>query len=323
MKRNFDYFCKKYLDFIENNKNYSALTIKNYGVDLNHFADFIKNYQEVSRDNIDAEFLTKIDLLTFRSFNAHRRSDNKSKASSVSRNISCLRSFFAFLRQNYGIKNEAIFELKMPKKGKTLPKSLSEKEAKDFLIAFFNESQSGKDKEKKIEEWIILRDYALLMLIYATGLRISEAFSISLKDVKRFDSKKDVSPLIIKGKGSKERIVYILKLAVKAIENYLNALPKHLHDKLEKNKSIFLGKSGKVYAKTMFQKKVRDIRKDMGLEDSITPHAFRHSFATHLLYKEADLRSIQKLLGHERLSTTQKYIKTNMADILQNYHNLN
>src|SRR5690606_17556459 len=144
--------------------------------------------------------------------------------------------------------------------------------------------------------WLAKRDMALLILIYATGLRISEALSLKVNDM-------DHEQLVIQGKGNKERIVPLLPAVRTAVKDYIAACPYPLTD----NDLLFLGARGKPLQPAIFQKQLRKLREWLGLPDATTPHAFRHSFATHLLSGGADLRSIQELLGHASLSTTQRY----------------
>ena len=159
------------------------------------------------------------------------------------------------------------------------------------------------------EAWIILRDQALLYLLYGCGLRISEALSLKVKDIsKEF--------IIIKGKGGKERKIPIINAITKQIEIYLGSCPYNLKE----SDFIFVGKQGKVLNPGVFQRQIRYLRNKLNLPETLTPHAFRHSFATHILTNGGDLKSIQELLGHQDLSTTQKYTKIEAKHLLNVYN---
>jgi integrase/recombinase XerC len=161
------------------------------------------------------------------------------------------------------------------------------------------------------EHWCYLRDLALLTLIYGCGLRISEALAVTKDDLHD-------DYLKVLGKGSKERILPMLKIVKERIDDYLKNCPYGFAS----SNPIFLGARGGNYHPTLFQALIRRIRKSLQLPDSVTPHAFRHSFATHLLESGGDLRSIQELLGHSSLSTTQRYTKVDKKRLLDVYANL-
>ena len=159
------------------------------------------------------------------------------------------------------------------------------------------------------EEWLAKRDVALLTLVYGAGLRIGEALSLSLRDVPSGES------MVITGKGNKQRVVPILPQIKSAIEDYVQVCPFPLNA----DSPLFLGAKGKPLDPAIFQKQVRKLRAYLGLPENTTPHAFRHSFATHLLSAGGDLRAIQELLGHASLSTTQRYTAVDSERLLNAY----
>ena len=160
------------------------------------------------------------------------------------------------------------------------------------------------------QEWVRLRDVALLTLIYGCGLRIAEALAITPAQLPE-----KASSLVLTGKGNKQRMVPLLPLVHEAIAAYKKACPFHLDNK----EPMFKGARGKPLQPAIFQKEIRNLRAALGLPDSATPHAFRHSFATHLLAGGGDLRTIQELLGHADLSTTQRYTKVDHERLLSAY----
>ena len=187
-----------------------------------------------------------------------------------------------------------------PKFQKKLPRALSPKVAKEI-----SSSVGLTDGEP----WIVARDTAVILLLYGCGLRISEALSIKYHDIPLADTLK------IKGKGDKFRVIPILKIAKEAVENYLNLLPFTLNT----NDNIFRGVRGGSLNPRSTQLVMKLIREKLGIAASATPHSLRHSFATHLLTSGADLRSIQELLGHASLSTTQIYTSVDSSHLMDVY----
>jgi len=288
---------KDWLDYLENQKICSKHTISAYRVDIRNFLEFINKH---SGESVSLAKLGELDLRDFRSWLAYRHKQ-KFTATSTARSLSVVRSFFRRLEKNQIVSNAAIFHIRTPKLAKTLPKALPESQA---LAALDNIGSEHK------EDWVELRDVALLTLIYGLGLRISEALNLTPKDIKS-----DAKTIIIKGKGNKERMVPILPQVGIAIEAYKKSCPFDL----EKDLPLFRGVRGKALNPAIFQKEIRLLRTSLGLPQSATPHAFRHSFATHLLAGGGDLRSIQELLGHSDLSTTQRYTKVDNERLISAY----
>lgn len=288
-----------FLLYLASEKRSSKNTIISYKTDISSFFKFLFGYFE---QKVDVKMLENLEIRDFRSFLANRVNEEFENISNA-RAISVLRSFFDYLNKNHKISNNAVRKVKIPKIPKPIPKAVDEIDIEKIMDLL-------KDFNK--ENWCYLRDFALLTLIYGCGLRIMEALSITKNDL----GEKDF--IRTSGKGDKERIVPILPIIKDRIEDYLTSCPYGLAP----DEAIFRGSRGGPYHPTLFQTLIRRIRKALHLPDYITPHAFRHSFATHLLENGGDLRSIQELLGHSSLSTTQRYTKVDKKRLLEVYSNL-
>lgn len=291
-----DFFVKQFLQFLESEKKYSQNTLISYGCDIENFINFIAAIKNKSVDENDLENLSIHDFRKWLS----SRLENHINASNA-RALAALRSLFRFLNKNNLIQNKEIFKIKTPKVAKNLPRSVDKIDIDKIFLDI--------QKFRKTN-WQAKRDIALLTLIYGCGLRISEALSISKKSIENSQT------LIVTGKGKKQRMAPLLPIIKKRINEYLEICPF----KPDLNNSIFFSKSGKPYSRRLFSSLIKMIRQDLNLQENITPHAFRHSFATHLLEAGGDLRTIQELLGHENLSTTQKYTKIDKSRLLSVYN---
>ena len=278
-------------------KRASEHTIISYLNDLRHFFEFLSGHQG---GRVGVKVLNKIEAKDMRAWLASRAGEYE--ATSTARALSTVKSFFRHLKKLGKLDNDAIFHMRGPKLKKSLPKALDEVQAGQALA---NIGMQHTDS------WINKRDTALLVLIYGCGLRISEALSLTYKDRPQGET------LSIVGKGNKQRIVPVLPLVVSAIAEYIGECPYPF----TAASPLFLGKQGKALDPAIFQLQVRKVRAALGLPDSATPHAFRHSFATHLLSAGGDLRSIQELLGHASLSTTQRYTHVDKARLMNAYKN--
>lgn len=288
-------FVEKFLRFLEVEKKYSNNTFESYRIDIFYFLDFIFCTKSKVLSKSDLESLTIYD---FRKWLA-RRVENHNNASNA-RALAALRSLFRFLNQNNLLLNREIEKIKTPKISKPIPKSVDQVDIEKIFLEI--------EKFHKVE-WKMRRDIALLTLIYGCGLRISEALMVSKKSLENSQN------LVVTGKGKKQRIVPLLPMVLKRINEYLAISPfSPLFDQ-----PIFLGSKGKAITRRDFSGLISHIRKNLNLAETITPHAFRHSFATHLLEAGGDLRTIQELLGHESLSTTQRYTKVDKARLLSVY----
>lgn len=286
--------------FLATEKRSSKHTIESYRTDILNLLSFVTKYKGFQ---VGKKTLEMLDHKDFRAWLTHRHGQNLS-FNSTARAVSAIKSFFRYLEKNKNITNPEISNLKSPKTTKPLPKAIDQNNAKLIIEAV-------KDFSK--HTWTAERDIALLTLIYGCGLRISEALSITLQDIRNGDF------IRVKGKGNKERNIPILPIIKKRIDLYLKDCP-HL---IMPSDKLFVGVRGGEYSPTLFQKLVRDIRTALDLPETVTPHAFRHSFATHLLENGADLRSIQELLGHSSLSTTQRYTKIDSKRLLEAYNKIN
>ncbi|MCC3861651.1 tyrosine recombinase XerC [Emcibacteraceae bacterium Y4] len=210
------------------------------------------------------------------------------------------------MRRNNIISNDAIDAVSSPKLKKRLPRPLSQDAAKRTIkdVGDFATPDNNAD-------WVADRDIAVLTLLYGCGLRISEALSLNVGDL----DKKDI--MTIRGKGGKERLVPIIPVVIQAVDQYLNTCPK----KLNRGDPLFIGVRGKRLNARNVQLAMQKVRTALGLPSSATPHALRHSFATHLLTAGGDLRTIQELLGHADLSTTQHYTDVDTAYLMDVYNN--
>jgi len=237
----------------------------------------------------------------FRAWLAGRSSDGMAR-SSTARALSVVRGFFRFLDKRGLVHNPNLAALRTPKVPRLVPRPLTERDAVDVV----NEIGSLSD-----EQWIADRDIALLTLLYGAGLRISEALSLTCGDVADLPD-----TLVITGKGEKQRLVPMLPVVHDAISVYLESRPYVI----SKDDPLFVGTRGGPLNPAVAQRQMRRTRGLLGLPDTATPHALRHSFATHLLGAGGDLRTIQELLGHASLSTTQRYTDVEGEQMLQIYN---
>ncbi len=275
----------------------SEHTYISYKNDIDSFLSFLDEY---NGGQTDIDTIISVDIRCLRSYLASLKSKDYA-SSSIARKLATIKNFYKFLiRKKHNI-DHSIFAIRSPKKLRTIPKALTLEQTSISI----DSSSSEID-----ENWVVLRNKAIIILIYSAGLRISEALSITKNHL--------ISDVIrIKGKGNKERIVPWLDISKNAIKEYLDELPYNLNQ----DEPIFLGKRGKVLKQNYFNTILIKMRRTYNLPEHITPHAFRHSFATHMLENGADLRVIQDLLGHASLSTTQIYTKTNIAHLKKAHKN--
>jgi integrase/recombinase XerC len=297
----------KFSEYLSFNLRFSENTIKSYTHDIELFFKFL------SSQNIKITAIQNLTLNDFRMYFSFRITERKNKASSNARAISSLKSFFSFLEKSNIVSSSEIQKIKFPKLPKTLPKALKENEIVELIENF---------EEQEIENsWESLRNKALVTLIYSAGLRISEALSLNKKDFH-----KNTFFLKIKGKGSKERFVPLLEKAKEEMSEYINSLdisllpdyPVFINGKRDKK----TGKPKRLTAREV-QKIIQNSRERLNLPKFTTPHALRHSFATHIIENGGNIRNVQSLLGHSSLSTTQKYVKVDeklLAEAYKKFH---
>ena len=214
--------------------------------------------------------------------------------------MSTVRGFFRYLEKHGLGHNPALGAVRTPKVPKSVPKALDIAEALESVEAVADFTDTP---------WIAKRDIAVLMLLYGCGLRIGEALALNRHQAPRADT------MVVTGKGNKQRLVPVLPVVREAVEDYLAACPRPL----EPDDPLFIGARGKRLDASVIQKQMRKIRILFGLPETATPHALRHSFATHLLAGGGDLRTIQELLGHASLSTTQRYTDVDSARLMAVY----
>ena len=285
-----------WLSFLRDERRASEHTLGAYRRDLENFSRFLAEHLGKIPELSD---LSSLRLADFRAWLARRAGENRAKTSTA-RALSSLRGFFRYLKRRGKAENAALGLLRTPKLPRALPKPLSPDEAEDAMARIGDVAN---------EPWTALRDTALITLLYGCGLRISEALALDRKSAPFGET------LRIKGKGNKERVVPVLPAVGEAVAGYLAACPY----RLKPEDPLFVGARGARLKPGVVQRQVRKLRRYLGLPETATPHALRHSFATHLLSSGADLRAIQELLGHASLSTTQRYTAVDKAQLMEVY----
>lgn len=288
--------CQQWVAYLKGGKGLSAHTLKAYQQDWNQFIFFFQNYLGNSPSFKILKSLKPSDL---RAWLADRHKEGL-QSRSTARSVSSIKNFFYYLRQQNLIEHHSIFDLKPPKLKKTLPRPLSVEQI-DVLL--------NEIHQVSCEPWVGQRDRSLFMLIYSGGLRISEALSLRYQDTKSMDY------LTILGKGQKFRKVPFLERVKNELEKYCNLCPYSFED----STFLFYGLKGRRLSSVAAEYQMRRYRKLMGLPDWVTPHALRHSCATHLMENSGNLRAIQELLGHASLSTTQIYTDINQDYLFKEY----
>jgi integrase/recombinase XerC len=286
-----------WLAHLQHERGHADKTLEAYARDVRQFLGFVA--QQLGYPPCLAD-LARLDLKTFRGFLASRRRSG-AVSRSLARSLSALRQLFRWLEAQKLVENRKILQLAMPKVPHSVPKPLTVGKAAGVVDA-------GPGAEL---DWVLARDSAVLMLLYGSGLRIAEALSIKTKDAPTPD--RDV--LRIKGKGGKERLVPVLPVVREAVARYLQLCPYPL----EPNEPMFRGAKGGPLSPRLIQLAMERLRESLDLPATATPHALRHSFATHLLSAGGDLRQIQELLGHASLSTTQAYTEVDRDRLLAVY----
>jgi len=281
---------RSFLNYLLVDKGLSNNTAKAYEADISSFFQWLDN-EDLKYKNLQEDHINQYISFLFQ---------RKMRSSSVNRKISSIKSFYIFLVKRNFVKNSPLNDLVTPKQEKYLPESMSEAEVDKLL--------NSPDVSNKIEN----RDKAMIEMLYATGMRISELVNLKMTDV-------DMKRCVVKvfGKGSKERLVPFGETALDSLKSYLNDREQ------SSSKEIFLSNRGKKMTRVAFWQRVKVYLIRENLKNSISPHTLRHAFATHLLNRGADLRSVQLLLGHSDLSTTQIYThiaKQRLSDVLKKHH---
>ncbi|MFB0931204.1 MAG: tyrosine recombinase XerC [Ascidiaceihabitans sp.] len=289
---------QKWLDHQKSLKGSAENTVTAYAGDVSEFLVFITNHKGESQ-GLGA--LSKITISDMRAWMANSRGSGVGPRS-LARKLSAVKVFYRWLAAREGFEPTAVLLTRSPKFTKKLPRPLAIDAARDMIETV--EMQS-------LEPWVAARDAAVVTLLWGCGLRISEALGLKGIDAPL------PQVMRITGKGGKERIVPVVKAARAAVDAYVKACPHILTD----DGPLFRGVRGGVLSPRAIQKAMASARMQLGLPATATPHALRHSFATHLLNAGGDLRTIQELLGHASLSTTQAYTAIDTARLLDVYDN--
>jgi len=315
---------QKFLDYLTFEKRFSVHTAKCYGADLHQFGGFLQGASEAgtpegatislsdepgggaavathTSTQIDHLLLT-VDVNAVRAYLVFLNDKEYSKAT-IARKLATLRSFYKFLVKRNEITANPVITVRTPKQEKKLPRFLEYEEVKRLL------------ETPPMDNWLGARDAAILETLYSTGIRVSELVALNMDDV---DFLGEV--VHIRGKGKKERIAPISSSALQVIQHYMEYRNKRAQNNNNFDpKVLFVNKHGRRLSTRSVRRKMDKYLKIAGLDPSISPHTLRHSFATHMLNKGADLRSVQELLGHQSLSTTQVYTHLSTAKIKEIY----
>ncbi len=286
-----DQYLGSFFNYLVIEKGLSSNSIKAYKIDIKKFLLWLSLSNKPSFKNICESDLNEYIAYMFK---------NKLSSSSVNRNISSIKAFYLFLIKRKIIMISPAAEIITPKQERYLPTSMSEQEVEKLL--------NSPKSSIRIE----IRDKAMIEMLYATGMRISELVNLKLNNV-------DINRCVVKvlGKGSKERLIPFGENALEALNLYLNIRPS------SNSKEVFLSNRKRRLSRVTFWQRIKTYLKRENLKLSISPHTLRHAFATHLLNRGADLRSVQLLLGHSDLSTTQIYThiaKQRLSDVLKKHH---
>lgn len=288
----------------------SLHTWRTYANVLCQWILFLQNHKGVSEPTLNV--LLDITISDVRAFLAWR--SQKVQKQSNALGLSALRTFYRYCRlKAFGEPPFSLDRIKRPRHEKKLPRPIAYTDLQDLVQAFADPHFQLCSSKNPCPLWIIHRDWALCLLLYGAGLRISEA--VGLRWLEEWPSD-PFSPLRICGKGNKERYVPLLPEVRKAVESYISVCPYH---KGHRGEPLFWGARGKKLDVRVFRQKIFHMRSALGISEKTTPHSLRHSFATHLLENGANVRDIQELLGHSCLKTTQRYAEVSPSRLLQCY----
>lgn len=286
-----------WIQYLETEKYASIHTVRAYLTDVAHFLAFLTRHH-AEQPGLSA--VADADIRDFRAW-LSRKANEGVVAASRARSLSGVRNFYTWLDRNGVLHNPTAGRLSTPKLPRKLPKAMT-------IDQVFKILSDSLDKDA---DWDVLRDRALIALLYGSGLRIAEALSLRVKDIESADGM-----LCVLGKGKKERMVPLLTPVKRIIQTYQDALIAQGISR-KSDQPIFIGKRGGVLNAGVAQRSIREIRHRYGLPDSFTPHALRHSYATHLLAEGMNMREIQELLGHVSLSTTQRYTDVDIEALMR------
>jgi len=300
MARSAEALKRDWLAALTHERRVSPHTLRAYGDDLSRLISFLREHQG---GEVDDHALAAVSVADIRAFVARRRNEQLGPRG-VHRALSAIRTFYRYLAREQIVDNPAPRAVRAPRLPKTLPRPLSPRDAdRTIKLARQHERKDGADR------WLAARNAALLTLLYGGGLRISEALSLKRNDAPLGDS------LVIVGKGRKERVLPILPAIREVMDAYIAERPAASIP----DEPLFLSRRGKPMSAREAQALMQNLRSALGLSERATPHALRHSFASHLLDGGADLRSVQELLGHASLSTTQVYTQVETKRLMDVY----
>lgn len=283
-----------FLEWLGKERRAAPLTVEAYGADIAGFLGFLTQHLGAEPDLSELAELRQTDIRAWLASEAAAGASNATRA----RRLSAVRSFYRFLARRHGVDNAALQLIATPRAKRPVPRALTADQARDVTERIGEMSDPAA---------IQARDTALFILLYGCGLRIAEALALDVRDAPLASE-----ALRVLGKGRKERIVPVLPAVREAIVAWLA-----LHPSRQPDSPLFVGARGGRLDPAVAQRTLRNFRRLYGLPEHATPHALRHSFATHLLAGGADLRSIQDLLGHASLSTTQRYTSVDEARLIE------
>lgn len=307
-------------NYLAYEKHLSKHTLRAYTQDLTQFIDFLYEHRE---EAVSLNTLSDTNLADFRSWLSRRHMDGLA-ASSRARSLSGVKNFLSWLDKNGVMHNAYVKSVRTPKLPHKLPKPLELSQTLRLVhMADGGTSEPARSEESAPHtapdpasgpasphaDWVTLRDRALFTLLYGCGLRINEALALDLKDLPHDGF------IRVMGKGRKERQVPVLKIVERVLDEYRRACQIIFAE--TPDRPLFMGERGKRLNQGIAQKSMRDLRETLHLPETATPHALRHSFATHLLENGTNLREIQELLGHVSLSTTQRYTELNASELIK------
>ncbi|WP_439550968.1 tyrosine recombinase XerC [Falsiroseomonas sp.] len=293
-----------WLRMLAQERRASANTVEAYGADLALFIDFLTRHLGEVPDTTALATLRPADIRGFLAERARAGDANATRA----RRLAAIRGFLRDLARRQGHPVAALAGMRGPRAGAPVPRALSAADAKDIAANIGGVHDPDRSEQPRMQA---ARDVALFTLLYGCGLRIAEALALDVKDAPRAGQD---SALRVTGKGNKERLVPVLPAVRQAMEAWLAEHPDRHPDS-----PLFVGARGARLDPAVAQRHLRNWRRLAGLPEHATPHALRHSFATHLLGGGADLRAIQELLGHASLSTTQRYTRVDAAALLETW----
>lgn len=291
---------ERYIHYLQYERNASPHTVRNYRSDLVQFRDFLAQGQPDAKVS-----LKSIDALRIRGFLAFLFEQEKKKTS-IARKLAAVRAFFKFLSRERELAENPAAAVSTPKLARTLPRIMTEEEMNDFLDRVGQAAQSGDPA--------LVRDRAILELLYASGLRVSELTGLDLRNVNFGDG-----IVLVRGKGDKERIVPFGSKARAAITAYLPVREKVLQENKTRETALFLNARGGRLTPRSVDRLLKKHIRQFGPNVKVSPHSLRHAFASHLLAEGADLRAIQEMLGHKSLATTQKYTQVSIKQLMDVY----